>query len=59
VQPVSVWLIKGGVGKEVETKPLEFAAVAATLEGTALVLLAELNKAEELVSIDEDWSPLP
>jgi hypothetical protein len=57
-QPVNIWLIKGGVGKEVETKALEVNATPATLSGTALVLLAELNSKNELVSTEEEWSPL-
>jgi hypothetical protein len=59
VQPVFIWLIKGGVGKEVETKALEAFSAAATLSGTALVLLAELNSKNELVSTGQEWSPLP
>jgi hypothetical protein len=58
-QPVDIWLIKGGVGKEVETKALEVNGTTATLTGIALVLLAELNKNNELVSTEEEWSPLP
>jgi hypothetical protein len=57
-QPVDIWLIKGGVGKEVETKALEVNGTLAELSGTALILLAELNKNNELVSTDEEWSPL-
>jgi hypothetical protein len=38
-QPVDIWLIKGGVGKEVEAKALETNALPATLSGQALVSL--------------------
>jgi hypothetical protein len=58
-QPVHVWLIKGGKGEEIETKPLEAFGGPVTLSGTALVLLAELNSKNELISTKELWSPLP
>jgi hypothetical protein len=57
-QPADLWLIKGGVGKEVEVKTLEAFGGVATLEGTALILLAELNSKNELVSTGELWSAL-
>jgi hypothetical protein len=58
-QPVHVWLIKGGKGEEIETKALEAFGTSATLSGTALILLGELNAKNELVSTKELWSPLP
>jgi hypothetical protein len=58
-QPVDVWLIKGGTGKEVEAKALQIAGTTAKLSGVALILLAELNSKEELISTKELWSPLP
>jgi hypothetical protein len=58
-QPVFIWLIKAGVGKEVEVKPLESNGSLATLTGALLILLAELNSKNELVSTGEEWSPLP
>jgi hypothetical protein len=58
VQPIDFWLIKGGVGKEVETKELLVNGLTATLSGTALILLAELNSKNELVSTNEEWSAL-
>jgi hypothetical protein len=58
-QPVDITLIKEGVAKEIEVKPLQAFGAAATLSGTALVLLAELNSKNELVSTGELWSPLP
>jgi hypothetical protein len=58
-QPVDVWLTKESVGKEVENKGLEIFNVPASVSGTALVLLAELNSKNELVSTGELWSPLP
>jgi hypothetical protein len=54
-QPVDIWLIKGGVGKEVEAKALETNALPATLSGTALVLLANAKGETE----NTEWSPLP
>jgi hypothetical protein len=48
-QPVDIWLIKGGVGKEVEAKALETDGTVAKLSGTALVLLESKEK----------WSALP
>jgi hypothetical protein len=57
-QPVDIWLLKGGVGKEVEVKALELAATPAKVSGTGLVLLAELNSKNELVSTGEVWSAL-
>jgi hypothetical protein len=57
-QPVDIWLIKGGVGKEIEAKELETNGSLATLSGTALILLAELNSKNELVSTGELWSAL-
>jgi hypothetical protein len=48
-QPVHVWLVKGGKGEEIETKPLEAFGAPATLSGVALVLLESKEK----------WSALP
>jgi hypothetical protein len=59
VQPVEVWLVKKGEGKEVENKALTAFGGASSLIGIALVLLAELNSNNELVSTKELWSPLP
>jgi hypothetical protein len=58
IQPVHVWLIKGGTGTEIEAKPLEAGGAAATLSGTALILLAKVENGK-LVSTEEEWSPLP
>jgi hypothetical protein len=57
-QPVHVWLIKGGTGTEIEAKGLEAFGTPATLSGIALVLLAELNSSNQLVSTGELWSAL-
>jgi hypothetical protein len=38
-QPVDVWLIKGGIGKEVEIKQFEFDGIEATLSGTVSISL--------------------
>jgi hypothetical protein len=57
-QPVDVWLTKEGAGKEVENKGLTSFGATSTLEGTALVLLAELNSKNELVSTGDLWSAL-
>jgi hypothetical protein len=57
-QPVDIWLIKGGVGKEVETKAFESNGSLATLSGAGLLLLAELNSKNELVSTGGKWSAL-
>jgi hypothetical protein len=55
----SVWLIKEGTGSQVKLEELEAFSVPATLEGTALVLLAKV-KAGVLESEPEaKWSPLP
>jgi hypothetical protein len=53
-QPVEVWLVKEGTGKEVENKGLTAFGAASTLAGVALVLLA--NAAGE--STKELWSAL-
>jgi hypothetical protein len=55
IQPVDVWLIKGGVGKEVETKEFEGDGSPVTLSGTALVSLANAKGETETA----EWSPLP
>jgi hypothetical protein len=59
VQPADVWLTKEGIGKEIENKGLAAFNVPATLTGTALASLAELNSKNEFVSTGELWSPLP
>jgi hypothetical protein len=39
MQPVFVWLIKEGKGKEIEAKAFEMSGISATVSGTALVSL--------------------
>jgi hypothetical protein len=57
-QPVEVWLVKEGTGKEVENKELTASGAIVDIAGTALGLLAELNSKNELVSTKELWSSL-
>jgi hypothetical protein len=57
-QPVEVWLIKAGTGSLITAKPLEIAGAPLTLSGQILILLAELNSKDELVSTGEEWSAL-
>ncbi len=52
------WLIKGGEGKEVELGLKAFSEEA-TLEGTALALLAKKNSSGGFESEEVNWSPLP
>lgn len=55
-QPTHVWLIKAGVGSEVELEALTADGLAAEQSGTALVLLANSKfESEETL----EWSPLP
>jgi len=57
---LKVTLIKGGVATEVTDKQLEAFTEPATLEGTALVLLAKKNATTGLLESEETkWSPLP
>lgn len=48
VQPKTVWLIKGGTGKEESLEEFQFDGTAAELKGTGLVSLVS----------EEEWSPL-
>jgi hypothetical protein len=54
-----VWLIKEGAGAQVKLKELLYLTESATLEGTALVLLAKKNSMGEYESEEVNWSPLP
>jgi hypothetical protein len=56
-QPVDIWLIKGGTGKEVEAKELEFAGAAATQTGTASVSMGVCENGK-IESSGEEWSAL-
>ncbi len=54
----TAWLIKGGEGKEVKIG-LKSVTEEATLEGTALILLAKKNSSGGFESEEVNWSPLP
>jgi hypothetical protein len=54
-----VWLVKAGVGKEVEVGPLLLAGDDSTETGTALVLLAKVTGTELESETTTKWSPLP
>ncbi len=54
----TAWLIKGGEGKEVKLG-LKFLTEEASVEGTALVLLAKKNSSGGFESEEVNWSPLP
>jgi hypothetical protein len=58
---LKVTLFKGGVATQVTDKGLEYFSEPATLEGTALVLLAKKNTTSGLLEteIGVKWSPLP
>ncbi len=57
---LKVTLIKGGVATEVTDKQLEAFTEPATLEGTALLLLAKKNTTTGLLESETTlWSPLP
>ena len=58
VQIKTAWLIKAGVGKEVKIG-LKSVTEEASLEGTALVLLAKKNSSGGFESEEVNWSPLP
>jgi len=55
-----VTLIKGGVASQVTDKQLEAFGEPATLEGTALILLAKKNSTTGLLETEEtNWAPVP
>ncbi len=58
IQIKTAWLIKGGEGKEVKIG-LKSVIEEATLQGTALILLAKKNSSGGIESEEANWSPLP
>jgi hypothetical protein len=56
---LKVTLIKGGVASQVTDKQLEAFGEPATLEGTALILLAKKEANGLLASEETNWAPVP